>query len=162
MCYLTLISVTITLASIRHRLPYGCEFHPYGGISGASWHKAAGPPVLVLAGPVGTVCVYDLLCKGYYGSVFLVECFMHLQRSYFLYLLVWYDLSRCSCTRSCSCSCSSSFCVCSCKRCGGSGCSCSCSIVVLVVSVGSGGCSSNCSCSSCSSCSSSSSSSSSS
>ena len=76
MCYLTQISVTITLASIRHRLPYGCEFHPraYEGISGASWHKAAGPPVLVLAGPVGTVCVYDLLyAKGTMGLCSLLN-----------------------------------------------------------------------------------------
>ena len=75
MCYLTLISVTITLASMRHRLPHGCEFHLYGGISGASWHMAAGPPVLVLAGPVGTVCCVLSSMHGYYGSVFLVECF---------------------------------------------------------------------------------------
>ena len=30
------------------------------------------------------------LCTGYYGSVFLVRCFMHLQLHY-PYLLTWYD-----------------------------------------------------------------------
>ena len=30
------------------------------------------------------------LCIGYYGSVFLVRCFMHLQLHY-PYLLTWYD-----------------------------------------------------------------------
>ena len=108
MCFLTLISVTITLASVRHRLPHGYGFHRHGGVSGASWREAAGPPVPVLPGPVGTVrCVlssmYRVLwvcvpCQMFYASTTTLPISPYMVR------FSRYSCSCCSCCSGCSCS----------------------------------------------------------
>ena len=114
--FLTLFSVTTTVASLRHRLLHGSEFSPPSAASVERVvAKADGSPD-VLVGRSGRCRVLYLVCMsylplygGYCGSVFLVRCFLHL-RTHFPGLFVSWSGSSCSC--SCCCSCSS------CSSCG--------------------------------------------